>query len=73
MSDQNSQPKGSILSQVQGELKAQRIKAAKGELKALLTEYNAATAVRDAIEAKIIALVESTGEDASGIAELLAD
>lgn len=61
-----------ILQQVQNELKKSQREALKGKLKGKVADYQKAREVLLAVEADIVKTLQESGEDAAGIAEILA-
>jgi hypothetical protein len=63
----------SLLGQIRDEASKAKREAVKAELKKLYADYNKAAEVVEGIEAKIIELLKSVGEDEKTIRSMLAD
>ena len=70
---QNQTSGKSLLAQVRDEATKAKREAAKAQLKQLYGDYNKSVEVTEGIEAKIIELLKSVGEDESAIRSMLAD
>jgi len=70
---QNQNSAKSLLAQVRDEANKAKREAAKAQLKQLYNDYNKSVEVTEGIEAKIIELLKSVGEDESAIRSMLAD
>lgn len=70
---QNQSGAKSLLAQVRDEASKAKREAAKAQLKQLYNDYNKAAEVVEGIEAKIVELLKSVGEDESAIRSMLAD
>jgi hypothetical protein len=70
---QNQTSGKSLLAQVRDEANKAKREAAKAQLKQLYNDYNKSVEVTEGIEAKIIELLKSVGEDESAIRSMLAD
>lgn len=65
--------KTNIFTQVQGELKQQKLKTLKGQLKNLMEEHEKAETVRKGIEDKIVLVLEDSGMSSEEISQVLSD
>jgi hypothetical protein len=70
---QNQSSSKSLLGQIRDEAAKSKREAVKAELKKLYADYNKAAEVVEGIEAKIIELLKSVGEDEKTIRSMLAD
>lgn len=70
---QNQNSAKSLLAQVRDEANKAKREAAKAQLKQLYNDYNKSVEVTEGIEAKIVELLKSVGEDESAIRSMLAD
>jgi hypothetical protein len=70
---QNQASSKSLLGQIRDEAAKSKREAVKAELKKLYADYNKAAEVVEGIEAKIIELLKSVGEDEKTIRSMLAD
>lgn len=73
MSNETPNQGKSLLAQIRDEASKAKREAVKAELKKLYSDYNKAAEVVEGIEAKIIELLKSVGEDETTIRSLLAD
>jgi|688.fasta_scaffold345461_3 hypothetical protein len=71
--NQNQNSAKSLLAQVRDEAARAKREAAKAQLKQLYGDYNKAIEVVEGIEAKIVELLKSVGEDEAAIRSLLTD
>jgi hypothetical protein len=70
---QNQASSKSLLGQIRDEAAKSKREAVKAELKKLYADYNKAAEVVEGIEAKIIELLKSVGEDEKTIRSMLSD
>jgi hypothetical protein len=70
---QNQASSKSLLGQIRDEAAKSKREAVKAELKKLYADYNKAAEVVEGIEAKIIELLKSVGEDEKTIRSMLVD
>lgn len=63
----------SLLAQIKDEASKSKREGVKAELKKLYADYNKAAEVVEGIEAKIIELLKSVGEDEKSIRSMLGD